>query len=354
MPSDNQNDSRIEELKKGLYSRNAPDVRRHRHLNLQTKDFNVPDDWEHPPEQDFSDEDLNQRYEKPGLSFFTKLLFGSLLFFILALGLGAYLVFRGNDIVSANNIDINLAGPVSVAGGEPVAFTVQVSNKNSVQLQLVNLAVNYPTGTADPADTTKALKTFQILLPDLAPNGVDQQPINAVLYGEQNTTKTIQVVVDYRVPGSSATFSKEKNFDILINSSPLTLSVDSFKKVNSNQEVNFDVSVVSNSKEVVKNLLLNAVYPFGFTFISASPAPAQSDHATWVIGDLPPNGKQVIHIKGKIQGEDNDTRVFRFAVGVPGKTNSTVKTIGTEYIATTQTINIAIPKISLAIGWRVK
>jgi uncharacterized membrane protein len=351
MPDDNEKYSRIEDLKKGLYSRNAPDVRRHHHLHLKTKDYNVAADWEHPPEEDFSDEDLNQRYEKPGMSFFTKLLIGSTLFFLLALGIGTYLVLKGSDIVSANNIDINLAGPVSVAGGEPVAFTVQVSNKNSVQLQVVNLSVNYPTGTADPTDTTKPLTNYQILLPDLNPNAVDQQAISAVLFGEQNSTKTIQVTVDYRVPGSSATFSKEKDFDILINSSPLTLSVDSFKQVNSNQELDLDVTVTSNSQQTVKNLLMNAVYPFGFTFISSSPAPVQSDNATWVIGDLPPNSKQTIHIRGTIQGEDGDSRVFNFAVGVPGQnTNSTVKTIGTEYIATAQTVSIEKPFLSVNLS----
>ena len=351
MPAENENDSRIEELKKGLYSRNAPDIRRRHHLHLQQKEFSVPSDWEHPPEESFSDEEANQRYEKPGMSFFTKLLIGSVLFFVLALGIGAYLIWRGSDIVSANNIDINLAGPVSVAGGEPVSFTVQVSNKNSVQLQVVNLSVSYPTGTANPADTTKALKNFQILMPDLNAGGTDQQAISAVLFGEQNTTKTIAVTVDYRVQGSSATFSKEKDFDILINSSPLSLSVDSFKQVNSNQELDLDVSVVSNSKEVIKNLLLNAAYPFGFTFTSSSPSPIQNDHATWAIGDLPAGGKAVIHIKGKIQGEDGDTRVFKFAVGVPGQTtNSTVKTIGTEYIATTQTVSIEKPFLSVNLS----
>lgn len=348
--SDKGNDSRIDELKKGLYSRNAPDIRKRRRLHFQTKDYAVASDWEHPAEEDFSDEDLNKKYEKSGMSFFTKLLIGSAIFFILALAVGAYLVFKGSDIVSANNIDINLAGPVSVAGGEVVSFNVQVTNKNSVQLQVVNLLIDYPTGTADPNDTTKTLKSFQTLLPDLNPNGVDQQAVSAILFGEQNSTKTIQVTVDYRVAGSNATFSKVKSFDILINSSPLTLSVDSFKQVNSNQELDLDVSVISNSKEVVKNLLMQSMYPFGFTFISSDPAPLQNDHATWAIGDLPPNGKRIIHIKGKIQGEDGDSRVFKFIVGVPAQTRSTTKTIGTQYIATAQTVTVEKPFLSLNLS----
>ncbi len=350
MPAEDEKDSRIEELKKNLYSRNAPDIRKRRRLHFDQKSFNVASDWEHPPEEIFSDEALNQKYKKPGLSFFTKLLIGSALFFVIALGIGAYLVFKGSDIVSANNIDINLAGPVSVAGGEPAAFTVQVSNKNSVQLQVVNLAITYPTGTADPTDTTKPLTNYQILLPDLNPNAVDQQAVSAVFFGELNSTKTIQVTVDYRVPGSSATFTKEKDFDVLINSSPLTLSVDSFKQVNSNQELDLDVTVNSNSQEVVKNLLLKASYPFGFAFVSSTPSPIQSDNATWSIGDLPPNGKETIHIKGKIQGEDGDSRVFKFAIGVAGQSNSTTKTIATEYIAATQTVTIEKPFLSVNLA----
>ena len=350
--------SKIEELKSSLYSRNAPDIKVRRHPRLHETQYDVEADWEHPKE-DIEETKLNTHYEPRHTSFFTKLLIASMIFFVIALGIGTYLVLKGSDLVSANNIDISLVGPVSVAGGDPASFNVQVSNKNAVQMQVVDVTINFPTGSADPTDTTKALKTLEQVLPDISPGGIDQLPVNAVFFGEQNTQKVIQITVDYRVAGSNATFSKEKDFNILISSSPINLLVDSFTEVNSNQELDLDVTVASNSKNIIKNLLLSGQYPFGFTFTGATPAPL-SDGKTWVIGDLPPGGKKEIHIKGTVQGQDGELRVFQFAVGVPGSGNGVgnssntgtfaANTIGTEYIATSQQVTIKKPFLSLALS----
>jgi hypothetical protein len=345
--------SKIEEMKKSLYSRNAPDVRQGRRLRMRPEQYEVQSDWEHPKEN-FDEEPLNVKYAKTGMSFFTKILIASVVFFLVCVGVGSYLVLKGSDIVSANNININLAGPVSVEGGVPSAFTVQVQNKNSVALQVVDVTVNFPSGTADPANTTQQLKQLQQTLPDIKPGGVGEQPINAVFFGETNSQKTVQVVVNYRVAGSNATFSKEEDFNILITSSPLAVSIDSFTQVTSGQAFEMDVKVSSNSKNTVQNLLLQAAYPFGYAFTSASPSPVDTAHSIWKIGDLPPGGSTIIHIQGNLQGQDSETRVFTFNVGVPSSdasTNIARQTIATQYLSTIQQIAIAKPFVSLGLSF---
>jgi len=74
------------------------------------------------------------------------------------------------------------------------------------------------------------------------------------------------------------------------------------------------ISLKSNSADILKNVILKGSYPFGFTFVSSSIKPL-SDNMTWKIGDIPPGGWTDSTIKGKIQGEDSETRVFRFATG---------------------------------------
>jgi hypothetical protein len=344
---------KIEEMKESLYSRNAPDVRSGRRLRMHPEEYNVQADWEHP-EDDFEKEDLNVKYKKPGMSFFTKVLIASVVFFLVCVGVGVYLVLGGSDIVSANNIDINLAGPVSVDGGSPASFNVQVENKNSVALQVVDLTVDFPSGTADPSDTTKELKELQKLLPDIAPGGVGQTPVNAVFFGETNSQKTVQVTVNYRVAGSNATFTKQEDFNILITSSPISVSVDSFNQVTSGQSFGMDITVSSNSKSSINNLLLSIAYPFGYAFTSATPAPVNTANSIWQIGTLAPGSKTVIHVQGTLQGQDSETRVFTFSVGVPSSnaaTNIARQTITTEYLSTTQQITIAKPFISLGLSF---
>ncbi len=337
--------SKIERLKKSLYSRTAPDVRSKRRFRFNPLTPTIATDWEHESENS-EEVVLNKKYEDHTMSFLTKLLIGSILFFIAALGIGAYLVFNGSNIVSANNIDILVNGPLSVAGGDPVSFDIQISNKNNVKLETVDLSIDFPSGTVDPDDTTKSLTNFRQLISDIEPGGMGQKTIRAVLYGEENTKKNIEITVEYRVKNSNAVYQKKKTFDVLMSSSPITLSVDSYKEVTAGQEFEMEVSMKSNSKEVIKNILFKAVYPFGFNFISSDIKPL-ADNATWKVGDIPPGGKKVIKIKGKLEGQDDETRVFRFVIGSSSVRND--KVIGTEYITSTQDVTIKKPFISVGV-----
>ncbi len=337
--------SRIDQMKSSLYSRGAPDIRTKRRLRFSSAVplGEVKTDWEHPQEK-VDLVELNKIYKDNSMSFFTKLLMFSIVIFLIAIGIGAYLVFNGSNIVSANNVDITINGPISVAGGEPISFDVQVLNKNNIKLQTVDLSVEFPSGTVDSTDTSKELKKFRELLPDIDPGSYEKKTIEATLYGEENSKKEIKVVVEYRVNGSNAIFQKEKTFDILVSSSPLNVSVSSFKEVNSGQEFDLNVSMVSNSKETLKNIILKSTYPFGFSFINSDPKPL-SDNNTWKIGDIPPGAKKTIKIRGKLDGQDDETRIFRFSTGSASVRDE--KIIGTEYVSTTQEISIKKPFISI-------
>jgi hypothetical protein len=339
--------SRIEELKKSLYSRVTPDIRTKRHLRFDETQSEVKTDWEHPNQEEEENIQLNNKYKDNSMSFFTKLFITSIVIFILALGAGAYLLFNGSNIVSAKNVDITINGPVSIAGGEPVSFDIQVSNRNNIKLETVDLSVDYPAGTVDSLDTSKELKNFHELMDDIEAGGIGQKTIKAVVYGEENSKKEIKVLVEYRVKGSNAVFKKEKTFDLVISSSPLSMSISSYKEVNSLQEFELSVLINSNSKDTIKNLLLKAIYPFGFTYISSDPK-YYGDTSTWKIGDIPPQGKKIVKIKGKMEGQDDEIRVFRFNIGAQSVRND--KVIGTEYVASNQEISIKKPFISVGVS----
>jgi len=171
--------------------------------------------------------------------------------------------------------------------------------------------------------------------------------ISAVIFGEENTQKEITVSLTYSVKGSSAIFTKEQTYDVLINSSPITVTASSFSSVTSGQAFDMTVNLKSNSQNALKNVLLKAQYPFGYTFISAN-LPPLSDHVTWKIGDIPPGGERSIVIHGTLQGEDTDSRSFQFSVGAQSSGNAA--TIGTEYAIVEQSLVIEKPFITLGIG----
>jgi hypothetical protein len=336
--------SKIDKLNKSLYSRNAPDIRSNRRLHLEEKDPTVGTDWQHEAEK--SEPLISQNYKEKTMSFFTKILITSIVFFCVALGIGTYLVLNGSNIVSANNVDITVNGPLSVSGGEPVSFEVQISNQNNIKLQDINFSVEYPTGTVDAQDSLKSLKNTREEIDDISPGGIGQKTLKAIFYGEENTKKSMSIVIEYKVQGSNATFKKIKTVDLLIASSPLNISISSFKEVNSGQEFELAVSLQSNSKEVIKNVLLKSVYPFGFNFISSDLKTTSTDNSSWKIGDIPPGGRKVVKIKGSLDAQNDESRNFRFSAGSPVLGSD--KLIATEYTSGTQ--EIAIKKPFMTVG----
>lgn len=344
MPSDSDS---IEQLKKSLYSRNTPDIRTRRRFRATPEKTDLPKDWEHPAEK-VSEPKLNTEYRDHSISFFTKILIGSAVFFLICLGLGAYLFFNGSNLISANNLDIAINGPISIAGGTPFSFNVQVTNKNNVKLTTVDLEVDFPTGSVNPSDTTKEQKTYQTLMDDIDPGGVTERSVNADLYGQENSTKEITLKVFYHVPGSNATFEKDKAYDVLVSSSPLTMSISSFSQVTAGQKFDMTVTLTSNSQSTIKNVLMNAVYPFGYSFVSSDQKPL-ADKATWNVGDITPGQSKTITISGTLQGQDQDSRVFHFLAGAANAGSPSV--IGTEYIDTSETVTLQKPYITMTLSF---
>ena len=341
MSSDDR--SRIEELKKSLYSRTAPDVRTRRKLHFSDSANEVQKTWDGTPDA-APVATLTHQYEDHSMSFFTKILIGSILFCIISVGIGAYLFFNGANLISGDNIEITISGPVSIPGGEPVSFDVQAVNKNSIALDAVDMTVDFPAGTIDPQNPSQELKTYHQLIGDLTPGASSHQKVSAIIFGEENMQKQIDVTLTYQVKGSTSLFTKKKSYDVLINSSPITASITTLNEVTSGQEFDMKVSVKSNSQQILKNIILKGSYPFGYTFISADPTPL-SDGATWKIGDIPSGSERDITIHGKLQGSDADSRVFHFVVGTQSSNDS--NSIGTQYVATEQNITIQKPFVSV-------
>ncbi len=345
MPSDDSDS--IEDLKKSLYSRSTPDIRTRRRFRVRPEENDLPKDWEKPAEK--TDESkLNAAYRDHSMSFFTKMLIGSAVFFLVCLGIGAYLFFNGSNLISANNLDITVNGPVSIAGGTPFSFVVAVTNKNNVKLTTVDLEADFPTGSVDPTNTANEQKTYQTLMDDISPDGITQRTVNADLYGQENSTKEIVLKVFYQVPGSNATFEKDQTYDVLVSSSPLNLSVSSFSQVTAGQKFDMNVTLTSNSQSTIKGVLLNAVYPFGYSFISSNQTPL-SDNATWNVGDISPGQSKTITISGTLQGNNQDSLVFHFIAGAAAAGSPSV--ISTEYIDTSETITLQKPFMTATLSF---
>lgn len=350
-------DSKIEDLKKKLFSNSGevmpptPRAKLQRHSVLVNSGWKDDDD----DEMESKTEDtvtfntyggakgLDVRPMKDRGNVFKKILgFASVLFF-LALAYAGYIVFTGSNFVSNNNIDIKLIGPVTSPAGEELSLDVDIINRNTTDLVLADLVITYPEGTRNADDRVTNMTQDRIALGTIEKGKIVRHTVRSVLFGEENAKKNIKLSLEYRIEGSSNIFVKDKQYPIFIGSSPIAVHVDSALEVIPEQESEFRITIRSNSASIIKGLVFKAEYPFGFDFVSAVPS-TTGDNATWILGDITPGEEREIILRGRILGGELQERVFRFYTGTEDATDKMA--IGTVFVTNSTSITLKRPFIS--------
>ena len=332
----NEKKDKIDEIQNALYSRNSGTIfSKKRHALKIAKEADAPSAW--TPE-----EVTSGAFTLP----YGKILIGAFIFFIVAVGFTFYKFSGGSNTVSGNNINILVSGPVSVSGGEIFPLDIKIENNNTAALSNVSLLVEYPDGTRDPNDSSVAMPRYTETLGNIDIGKNIERIVKASIFGQENTPELIKITVEYQIAGSNAVFNKEKDYNLLISSSPINVTVTGDQEVNANQQANFSVKVSSNSLTTVKGLILKVDYPFGFNFTSADPAPSSLDNSVFNIGDLPPGANRTINIAGSIDGQDGEQRVLKFTVGTPTSDNTAVNTPFAVY---SMDVSIKKPSVGIAL-----
>jgi hypothetical protein len=322
----------IEELRRRLYERGNPDLKRGSQ-GLSQPTTQVPKTWEKPPVavptpppasvqlshgvSTPPTNDMSPRRTKK--NYRLKILVAGFAFFVLAMGVSSMFLAFGRNSISAGNITIAASGPFTVGGGEELQMQVGVSNDNTVAIESATLLVEYPTGTQSATEQGKELYTERLALETIGQGETVNIPLRAIVFGEENQEKIVKVSVEYRVEGSNATFFKEAEpFRFKISSSPVTVRADTLKKISSGQETDVKLTIMSNSPNPVSQILVKAEYPTGFDFTKSNPAPEFGKNM-WLIENLKPEEEKVITITGVVVGKETDEYAINFTVGVPNE-----------------------------------
>ncbi len=337
----NEDQNRIEELKKKLYSKSMSGVDHIRRPGLHEHSPIMNENWKDEnevltPKIEVFPQSARRRV------FFKRLFIFSICVFLAAAAYGAYQLLNGNNFVSGSNIDIEITGPTLVSSGDTLILDVDVVNRNSSQLDLADLVMTYPEGTRQTADNTRPIITDRISIGTIKPGETIRKRIEVVFFAEEGSKKTLSAALEYRIPGSTSIFRKQKEIPIAVGNSPITLSIDTINQVTTGQDVTLTLNIKSNSSQLLKGILVKAEYPFGFKFKSAIPLPAAGID-TWNLGDILPNSEQKIQIVGVMNSDENLERTFKFDVGTvdPNDENR----IGTTFVAVDTSLAVKKPFI---------
>ena len=338
--------SKISQLEKILDAQEDRVTGKTKRHTLRDREITVKSDWE---DSDFTAEKERESLGTPtptGPSLAVKILVGSLIFFVVALGVVAYKFFGGSNIISGDNIEVTVKAPISISGGETLAFEVEIKNNNNISLLGVDFGVAFPSGAREALDTSQPAKRVQEFLGDISPGQSLKKNLSVVLFGAENEKKDINLTLEYKIAGSNSLFNKTKSVSILISSAPITIVVSGPKEVNTNQSVDFTVDISSNSPSVMKSLLLKVEYPFGFSFSNSDPK-TFSKNNLWLIGDLESGAKRTIKFSGVLNGQEGEERGFNFSIGSQSKSDSLA--IDVPFSSSFSSVTIRRPFVSADI-----
>lgn len=333
---------KIEKLTQRLYSPNEQFSIRER-KKLSQKEFNTQADWNDGSISDI----LESENPKKAINFFGIFAVIAFLFFAGALGYAGLNFFGGGQLISGNDVDISVIGPVSIGGGEELSLDIVVQNNNQTQLETVDLIIEYPEGTKKADDLKTDLTRLREGLGIVSPNSVVKRTHLAALFGEEGTEKQIEITVEYRLPGSNAIFEKKKVFDIVLQSSPIRLRVNAVKEITPNQELVFDVELGSNSNQVLENVMLVVKYPFGFV-LEDSDFETFDGNNVWLFKELRPQEKIKFKIKGRLEGQNTEERVFNFEAGI--QDDSSLGELGVIFTKLPKAVTISRPFLDLKLA----
>ncbi len=235
-------------------------------------------------------------------------------FFVVAMAVAGFVLFSGGNSISTKNVDVEVTGPTEAGAGSTLSLQVVITNRNAVPMELTDLIVEFPEGTRSANEASIEMPRVRESIGTVKPGSSANRTIRAVVFGEAGATLSVKVSAEYRIPSSNAVYVRDTVYTLRINQTPASITVEGVKEAVSGQTVSFDVTLTSNAPDVLRDILLLADYPPGFSFTSAKPEPHEGS-ALWELGDIEPGGKRTVKISGVFTGEDGDSRVLHLTAG---------------------------------------
>ncbi len=304
---------KIDELKRDLYSKNKK--------NFNSFGFNLKKKNKKKKElkTDIKNENLESysllKYNNRGPTVFFTVFVLSIVFFIISIIFTATYFVLNKNVVDAD-LDISIIGPDSVRSGDVFDFIVRMENNTDMDYRNLELVVDFPP-TAIDANDKKPLKQGTVLFDNLLSGGVLSQRYSLSLSGLEGDKKDIKITVFFKTSEFSNTVSAQRVYSLEISTSPVHLEINNPKLIVPNKEFEFDIRVSSNSSVNVNDLVLLMNVPIGYEFLESNMKAAKlgSREHMFYLGNLEPGNYLDMKVKGKILGQNNEIKFFKFKIG---------------------------------------
>jgi hypothetical protein len=228
-----------------------------------------------------------------------------------------------------------VTGKKTLQSGDALELQVVVTNELPIPLELAELVISYPPGTFSTVDPTKSITEERQPLGTIAARSVRRGTVRSIVFGAQGEDKTIHLSLEYRASGASAIYQASADHAFTIGTSTFAIATDGLHEVVSGQTNDVTISVSSQAKTAMHDVVVSVVYPFGFAANEVVPDEVHgatgADTHVWVLGDFAPGETKKIYLRGVYSGEDGDVRLFKITAG----TRASPQTVGVDTVLAT-------------------
>ena len=200
-----------------------------------------------------------------------------------------------------SSIDISFSAPSNVLVADPFELKVNYKNDSPNLLRGATLILELPEDMKSLTDSAQDLFVKREL-GDLGTGSSNTQTFLLVALGNPNRIDNFKATLQYSLPGFGSRFEKTTTQNLNINGTALSYNTILPQNVISGDEFVFEIDYFNNTNQTLTSSKLQAFYPFGFDFISASIEPAEGNNL-WTLGDLPSKSNGKLLIKGTLIGQ---------------------------------------------------
>ncbi|MEK7500842.1 MAG: hypothetical protein AAB642_01825 [Patescibacteria group bacterium] len=264
--------------------------------------------------------------DEPSASGWRKIKIGLVVFFLLALSAGAFIFYRGFYAFRKDRVELNLAGPESVAAGEEAVWRVSIVNRNETPLREGRLVFRFPDFSSPqiPTETTNQqrgrLLEAEIDVDQIQPGEKLEHEFRARVYGGEGFERIAEAMFKFKPAAGNIVFESSRSYRLVIGSFPVDLQITLPRQTVSGEAVSAVFGLANRGRESFDNLRLRLEYPSGFK-VSQSSEKLGDFNNTWKLEEFLPSETKTLTLTGQVSGAVGEAKVFRaFVEGREGET----------------------------------
>ena len=313
--------NRLEEFEKKLYTRDSGKEKKQKSYELYKEEdlFAPRPGWEGD----------RRRFSLAGSGFKIAMVFLALLA-VGAIAVFGYLYSRQDGLFDVREVKVFIYGPENISTGDEVSFSIVYKNDSNVVLRDAELIFEWPERSVlsideVPAGSLSVKYDFGTIVPFQEKTAV----MKGRIFGLRGEEKVVKASFSYRPENTDSAFEDSVTASVKIAATPLAVKLNVPDQAVSGKELSLLLEYQNQSDADFSDMSVKLLYPSGFNFVSADPAPT-SENNIWKLGDIKGRTNGLIKINGSFSGAQGEVKSMYAEIGQFDGNDQFISYAGTE------------------------